>query len=570
MFKTAEGSTGRLIQLCLGYFSFYVVFGVATKCFTGKAAVFTPAMTDMEFLVWSSLGGSLICLLVIFAGGWQRSGAEGIPPEYAYIIPSGLCTAIVIPTTTLMYMLLKSVMVAMVIMRASVIVISRLVDEVQIRQGILKKTVYWQENAGVVFAVAAAATQIFLAKSEDFDFLHNPAAMTVLCTYISAYSVRIYIMNYYKNTRPAGAPLNNKWFFAIEQIAASVAMLVAAVVVYNSASTAAPVAAFQAALASPHAAVLPANLAGAVYGMVAFFSVFIFMFKGRTATFAGLVNRLTSLVAGTTATLVSYFLFKGRFPSVADWASLALILVAVGFLSMSERRRVAELVSARELDASPKGVPGAKLASIALLLAFAAASASAAAIPVESGKAFRLRQGETASIDGGKAELRLVKFINSPCPEGARCIWSGQAVITEMTVKGKVVTDAKDAPYDVTVASSDFVSYADLSVQEPEAACKDDAFGECLRSLARRRSAPALCRKIANERTRGLCLEDLAEALNKDELCAEVADPVQHCLFLRAKKAGDLAECARIGTATARDRCFKEVKTPKPKPEKKK
>lgn len=343
MWKTTEGSTGRLIQLCLGYFVFYVIFGVATKCFTGRAAIVVPPMTDMEFLVWSSFGGSLICLLVVFAGGWQRSGVKGIPPEYAYIIPSGICTAVVIPTTTLMYMLLKSVMVAMVIMRASVIVISRLVDEAQIRQGILKKTVYWQENAAVVFAVSAAATQIFLAKSEDFDFVHNAAALAVLGAYICAYSLRIYIMNYYKNTRPKGTALNNKWFFSIEQIAASVAMALGALVVYNSASEAAPVKAFQAALAAPHADAVAANLAGAVYGMVAFFSVFIFMFKGRTATFAGLVNRLTSLVAGTTATLASYFLFKGRFPSPADWASLALIFVAVGFLTMAERRRVDEL-----------------------------------------------------------------------------------------------------------------------------------------------------------------------------------------------------------------------------------
>ena len=67
---------------------------------------------------------------------------------------SGVCTAVVIPTTTLMYMLLKSVMVAMVIMRASVIVISRTVDALQIRQGILKKKVFWQEDAAVAFAIA--------------------------------------------------------------------------------------------------------------------------------------------------------------------------------------------------------------------------------------------------------------------------------------------------------------------------------------------------------------------------------------------------------------------------------
>ena len=319
MFKTSEGSTGRLLQLCLGYFFFYVIFGVATKCFTGKAAIVVPAMNDMEFLVWSTLGGSLICLVVVTVAGWYRTktdrfiqcGPLKVPAEFAYIIPSGICTAVVIPTTTLMYMLLKSVMVAMVIMRASVIVISRFVDEAQIRQGILRKTVYREENVAVVFAVAAACTQVFLAKGSDFDFVHNTAALAVLAAYITAYSFRIYIMNYYKNTRPKGAGLDNKWFFSIEQIAASVAMCLLALLLFSSGSALKPVALFHNAVALPHPRWFPATMAGAVYGMVAFFSVFIFMFKGRTATFAGLVNRLTSLVVAPRHPGLLY-IFGGR------------------------------------------------------------------------------------------------------------------------------------------------------------------------------------------------------------------------------------------------------------------
>ncbi|MBI5596014.1 MAG: hypothetical protein HY928_07990 [Elusimicrobia bacterium] len=339
MWKTSEGSTGRLLQLCGAYFFFYVIFGVATKYFTGKTALILPPMGDMEFLVWTTLGGSAICLAVIAAAGWWRGSGRR---ELLYIIPSGVCTAVVIPTTTLMYMLLKSVMVAMVIMRASVIVISRCVDEAQIRQGILEKEVCWEENAGVVFAVAAAGTQVFLAQSEDFDFLHNLPAMAVLSSYICAYAARIYIMNYYKNMRPKGAPLDNKWFFSVEQIAASVAMSLAAAALVFGPWQSVPAAQFRAAVTVPHAQWGPAVLAGMVYGMVAFFSVFIFMFKGRTATFAGLVNRLTSLTAGTTATLISYFVYGARFPSGADWASLGLIFIAVGFLARAEKRRSPE------------------------------------------------------------------------------------------------------------------------------------------------------------------------------------------------------------------------------------
>ena len=62
-------------------------------------------------------------------------------------------------------------------------------------------------------------------------------------------------------------------------------------------------------------------------------------------TTEGSTGRLIQLCLGY---FFFYVIFKGRFPSAADWASLALILVAVGFLSMSERRRIGELVAAKE------------------------------------------------------------------------------------------------------------------------------------------------------------------------------------------------------------------------------
>ena len=74
------------------------------------------------------------------------------------------------------------------------------------------------------------------------------------------------------------------------------------------------------------------------------------MFKGRTATFAGLVNRLTSLVAGTIATLLSHFLLGWKWPKLADWLSLGFILVAVYFLSAAEKKRSAELKAASEIE----------------------------------------------------------------------------------------------------------------------------------------------------------------------------------------------------------------------------
>ncbi len=363
--KTTEGSTGRLMQLCFGYFFFYVITGVTVKYFTGSKDLGYPGMHEIEYLVYNTMGGNFIALAVAVVLRWYRLKSIGyisigrfrFPQEILYIIPSGVCTAVVIPTTTLMYMLPISVMVAMVIMRASVIIISRIVDAVQIRQGILTRHVYAEENYAVVFALLAAAMNIFWVEPGDFDFIHSPAAVIILGSYILAYAIRIYIMNYYKNTRPKGMGLDNRGFFAVEQIAATATMLLTGYVLFKSpawfSSENLQVTLFHDSLASPLPLWEWAVVAGFAYGLVAFFSVFIFMFKGRTATFAGLVNRLTSLVAGTTATVVWWFWFGGKFPKSQDWLSLVFILIAVWFLSRAEKKRTQELAATREIEVVP-------------------------------------------------------------------------------------------------------------------------------------------------------------------------------------------------------------------------
>ncbi len=364
--KTSEGSTGRLVQLCAGYFTFYVATGLIVKFFTGAVNGQPPRMHDITFLAYNTLGANLTCLIPAVVLGWWhlktirpiQVGRWAIPSELLYIIPSGICTAVVIPTTTLMYTLPISVMVAMVIMRASVIVIGRVVDAVQIRQGILDKRVYWEENAAVAFAVVAACIEIFMPDAKNGSkpsFIHNTAAVVILGSYLMAYLVRIYIMNYYKNTRPKGAPLDNRAFFATEQIAASITMAFMVTLLllsprfFPSWMGLSQVSEFVSAVRHPLADWGWAALSGGAFGVVAFFSVFIFMFKGRTATFTGLVNRLTSLVAGTTATLLGWAFLGSQFPSLQNWISLGFVLIAVAFLTRAEKKRARELKAAREI-----------------------------------------------------------------------------------------------------------------------------------------------------------------------------------------------------------------------------
>jgi len=362
MFKSQEGSTKQLIEFCIGYFILYVITGISVKYFTGNTELGFPGMSDMKYLVYNTIGGNLLALVIVIAFKWYKLESNNytkifgfnIPSELYYIIPSGVCTAVVIPTTTLMYTLPISVMIAMVIMRGSIIIISRVIDAIQIRQGILRKKVYWEENVAVIFAMIAVMANILNFKPGSFDFLNSPAAMTILSSYLIAYSLRLYIMNYYKNTRKEGIKQDNKGFFAIEQISASSTMLITGLIIFfifsSSDSSVAQINEFRNAFINPDSYWYLASVSGFAFGLLAFFSVFIFMFKGRTATFAGLVNRLTSLIAGTAATLLFALFWGGKYPKIEDWITLFFILIAVAFLTRAEKRRVKELKATHEID----------------------------------------------------------------------------------------------------------------------------------------------------------------------------------------------------------------------------
>jgi hypothetical protein len=363
-----EGSTRQLIQLSAGYFFSYIVTAISVKYFTGGLR--QPPMEDLAYLMFNTAGGNAFCLVSVLVLGWlHQPGVRTrswlgltVPHETPWIVLSGVCTAVIIPSTTLLFMLPVSVMVAMVIMRGSIIVISRIIDAVLAHQGLLKRRVHPLENIAVVFALLAVGTQVFLSPlamalddlgvvlpgvqprdlSKNFDFVGSVAAMTILGSYILAYAARLYVMNVFKHTRGRGPALDNRGFFAIEQIAAT--------------STIALVTGIMLALpllgvASPISMTMHANLrapdwlavaSGIPFGVVAFFSVFLFMFKGRTATFAGLVNRLTSLVAGTAATLLLAAFAGQKPPGTQDWVSFAFILIAMALLAKVEQDRARE------------------------------------------------------------------------------------------------------------------------------------------------------------------------------------------------------------------------------------
>ncbi len=72
MWKTTEGSTGRLLQLCGAYFLSYVATGMLVKYFLGKPEHGFPGFNGIEFTTWNTIGGSILVLGTIMAIGWHK------------------------------------------------------------------------------------------------------------------------------------------------------------------------------------------------------------------------------------------------------------------------------------------------------------------------------------------------------------------------------------------------------------------------------------------------------------------------------------------------------------------
>lgn len=345
-----KGLLGKLWFLCAWYFATYVVYGAGLKWLIDERTGF-PHMGNMEVLFLTTVGGMGICLAVVLIRRWHRhlesadpKGLWGILPiELAWIIPAGICTAFVIPTTTLMYSYGYSVMVAMVMMRSSLVIIGRIVDAILIKQGHSDKKVLWPEEVAWILSACALSVVIFMAGGKDFHFLESPAAVITMLCYIVPYGFRVYIMSRSKLKIDHRAYIGYENYVSTTTVVlASVAVITAVKLGWWDLPQAVGYTAGCEMMMTGSRLVWAAIAVGVFYGLVMFPSVFLYLHKKGSATFNVTVNRLTSLVAGTVATLIYWIGFDGKPVKAIDWIALGIIVTAVLFLALASKMRQEE------------------------------------------------------------------------------------------------------------------------------------------------------------------------------------------------------------------------------------
>jgi hypothetical protein len=329
-----------LLVLSFGYFISYIGTGIAVKYFTGKPELGFMGLTSMEYLVYSTAFSSVFCVSIVLLNGWHKR-AKLSKNERIVLLLSGACTTFIIPVSTLILSLPISVMVAMVLMRVSVIIASRLIDFILEVQGLQHKEISWQENIAVFFAIGAVLVKMFMTPVGSYHFTFE--ATVFMAFYFIAYLIRLYIMNRAKLQGIAGQKLDQRLYFGIEQMFASGFLFLIGATVYllellNPASTGKLGIEFSQTIANPNTHWIEASFAGTPYGFVAIFSVFLFLYPGKSATFTGVTNRLVSLIGGTASSLILYLAFDAPFPPLEDWYALAFILLAIIFLAWGSQK----------------------------------------------------------------------------------------------------------------------------------------------------------------------------------------------------------------------------------------
>jgi hypothetical protein len=311
-------------------------------------------MDGVVHLVNNTAAAMLLCLLVPLVGRWSRRFTSrgtrtwwGVtfPREYLWLLPSGICTAVVIPTTTLMYSLKDPVtgeylplIVAQPLMRGSLIITSLLIDLVLTLQGISRKKLVWQEVVAAGFAFGTVWFAVSASGPGRFNFLNSPAAVTIMLLYIVSYTIRQYIMGHYTNTQGS---YDVRGFFVVEQTFAAVTVITATAVIltwpglFGWQADPRVLAAQSVFREGPH---FGAAGSGLPYGIAAFFSVFLFVFHGKTRTFAVLTNRLASLFAAPVATLVFVHAYGGQVKA-HEFQALTFAVIALGFMAWGEMSR---------------------------------------------------------------------------------------------------------------------------------------------------------------------------------------------------------------------------------------
>lgn len=333
--------------LAFGYFACYAPYSALTKALTDPKLIgrLVPGMEkplgSFEILPIASMAALVGVMTFITLKGWWRVTCKkkilgmmvSCPNRWTFM--SGLCTGLIVATTTLAYTFEGvSIVFVMLLLRGGVLIIGPIVDFMA------KRNVRWYSWVGsmlsivsllVAFAEKAGASESIIA------FLKQAAAsISVPCAinvgiYILSYFVRLRFMS--KIAKSADEEANTRYFVEEQMVATPFVVLVLGIAaIFGQGPVIEEVrAGFTTFFSSP--VVMQGILVGLLSSGTGIFGGLILLDK-RENTFCIPVNRSSSILAGVVASFILLVWLGAKAPSNGELWGAGIIILAILFLTL--------------------------------------------------------------------------------------------------------------------------------------------------------------------------------------------------------------------------------------------
>lgn len=342
-----------------GYFAVYVPYSFLTKVLTkglwtdeaaGKAAA-DWTVSSGEILPPTIMASILVMICFISCMRWWKYATQwtlnlgskkvSLPRPRIWTLLSGICTGLVVVTTTLAYTIDGvSIVFAMLFMRGGMLIMSPIVDT------IFKRHVRWFSWAALAMSLGALIVSnvwpyFFEGVSFGEKALMNTMLLIDLIIYLGSYFCRLSFMSKLAKSENDD---DTKKFFVEEQMVGTPSVLIILFIAQFFAPATAT-SGFGQLLIDIHNGFFtfwqhPAQVIAAA-ACIGFFSQFNGVFGGLILldksenAFAVPVNRCSSILAGVCATLALAFAFDGyKLPSTGEFVGAGFIVGAILFLTL--------------------------------------------------------------------------------------------------------------------------------------------------------------------------------------------------------------------------------------------
>jgi protein-tyrosine-phosphatase len=314
--------------LGFGYFVFYTPYSALTKAISdGLLSEAKIPVAGTQILPVSVMATVMTMFTIItLAGWWKYAGRRDIfglkiPCPNRWTFLSGICTAVIIGSTTLAFSFSGiSIILVLVLLRASTLIIGPIVDVT------LKRRVRWFSWTAMTLSLAA----LLVALADATNYQITLFAALIVLAYVTGYFFRLRVMTRLAKLQDRDLTLR---YFVEEQLVATPILLTALAILALIGRGEVLLGfrqGFTAFLGSEM--VIPAIFVGIFYAALCVCTTLIFL-DPRENTFCIPMHCGSSMLSGMAAAYALHMIFNLALPSPTQLVSVGLIVVALLFLS---------------------------------------------------------------------------------------------------------------------------------------------------------------------------------------------------------------------------------------------